>query len=95
MFEEFVRAPMPFKPIGISLLSIFISWIEEGTFYIFLSVDGGLVDDPFLPEEPLDLLKKGAWNKVSYFLQINMYQCVPEILYHLKILYQCSVPRKK
>ena len=38
-------------------------------------MDGGLVDDPFLPEEPLDLLKKGAWNKVSYFLQINMYQC--------------------
>ena len=49
-------------------------------------MDGDLVDDPFLPEEPLDLLKKGAWNKVSYFLQINMYQCVPEILYHLKIL---------
>jgi hypothetical protein len=29
-----------------------------------MPVDGGLVDDPFLPEEPLELLRKGAWNKV-------------------------------
>jgi len=49
MFEEFVRAPMPFKPI----------------------VDGGLVDDPFLPEEPLELLKKGKWNKVPLIIGTN------------------------
>ena len=42
-------------------------------------MDGGLVDDPFLPEEPLDLLKKGAWNKVSYFPLINMYQCTKNL----------------
>merc|ERR1711974_228241 len=49
MFEEFVRAPMPFKPI----------------------VDGDLVDDPFLPEEPLELLKKGTWNKVPLIIGTN------------------------
>jgi len=49
MFEEFVRAPMPFKPI----------------------VDGNLVDDPFLPEEPLELLKKGTWNKVPLIIGTN------------------------
>ena len=42
MFEEFIRSPMPFKPI----------------------VDGGLVEDPFLPEEPLEMIRKGNWNKV-------------------------------
>ena len=42
-------------------------------------MDGGLVDDPFLPEEPLDLLKKGAWNKVSYFPLINICTSEPRI----------------
>jgi len=49
MFEEFVRAPLPFKPI----------------------VDGGLVPDPFLPEEPMELLKKGQFNKVPLIMGTN------------------------
>ncbi|XP_023323487.1 cholinesterase 1 [Eurytemora carolleeae] len=49
MFEEFVRAPLPFKPI----------------------VDGGLVPDPFLPEEPMDLLRKGKFNKVPFITGTN------------------------
>lgn len=32
-------------------------------------MDGGLVDDPFLPEEPLELLKKGVWNKVGAWIK--------------------------
>jgi len=47
--EEFIRAPLPFKPI----------------------VDGGLVDDPFLPEEPLELLSKGQFNKVPLIIGTN------------------------
>jgi len=49
MFEEFLRAPMPFKPI----------------------VDGDLVDDPILPEEPLTLLEKGEFNKVPVMIGTN------------------------
>ena len=32
-------------------------------------MDGNLVDDPFLPEEPLELLKKGTWNKVAAWIK--------------------------
>jgi len=49
MFEEFVRAPLAFKPI----------------------VDGGLVPDPFLPEEPIQLIKKGLYNKVPLIIGSN------------------------
>ena len=49
MFEEFIRAPLPFKPI----------------------VDGDLVDDPVLPEEPLTLLARGEFNKVPLMLGTN------------------------
>lgn len=49
MFEEFIRAPLPFKPI----------------------VDGGLVDDPFLPDEPLTLLANGQFNKVPLMIGTN------------------------
>jgi len=49
MFEEFIRAPFPFKPI----------------------VDGDLVDDPVLPDEPLTLLEKGNFNKVPLMLGTN------------------------
>jgi len=47
--EEFIRAPLPFKPI----------------------VDGGLVDDPVLPEEPLELLSTGRFNKVPLMIGTN------------------------
>ena len=33
-----------------------------------LAVDGGLVEDPFLPEEPREIIKKGAWNKVTLLM---------------------------
>ena len=66
MFEEFVRAPMPFKPIGIQH-PIFAK-LEKFLLFLF-SVDGNLVDDPFLPEEPLELLKKGTWNKVAAWIK--------------------------
>merc|ERR1719334_861337 len=49
MFEEFIRVPMPLKPI----------------------VDGDLVEDPFLPEEPIETLRKGTWNKVPLILGTN------------------------
>jgi len=49
MLEEFIRAPMPFKPM----------------------VDGGLVEDPFLPEEPLTLLENGQFNKVPLMIGTN------------------------
>jgi len=49
MFEEFIRAPAPFKPI----------------------VDGGLVEDPFLPEEPRELIRKGKYNKVPLIMGHN------------------------
>ena len=66
MFEEFVRAPMPFKPIGIQQHSrIGVVGKLQKFLRSFFSVDGNLVDDPFLPEEPLELLKKGTWNKVG------------------------------
>merc|ERR1712142_94534 len=34
-------------------------------------VDGGLVEDPFLPDEPLTLLAKGRFNKVPLILGTN------------------------
>lgn len=49
MFEEFIRAPFPFKPI----------------------VDGGLVSDPVLPAEPLQLLQSGQYNKVPIIVGTN------------------------
>jgi len=49
MFEEFIRAPFPFKPI----------------------VDGGLVSDPVLPAEPLQLLQSGQYNKVPLIVGTN------------------------
>merc|ERR1711936_244567 len=49
MFEEFVRAPMPFKPI----------------------VDKDLVDDPVFPEEPMNLIKSGNYNKVPLVVGAN------------------------
>lgn len=52
MFEEFIKAPYPFKPI----------------------VDGGLVPDPFLPEEPRDLIRKGKFNKVPLIVGTNKHE---------------------
>lgn len=49
MFEEFVRAPLPFKPI----------------------VDKDLVDDPVLPDEPINLIKSGRYNKVPMIIGTN------------------------
>jgi len=49
LFEEFIRAPMPFKPI----------------------VDKDLVDDPVLPDEPIDLIKSGKFNKVPLIIGTN------------------------
>ena len=34
-------------------------------------VDGGLVDDPFLPKEPLDMLKEGDFAKVPLMMGTN------------------------
>jgi len=49
MFEEFIRAPLPFKPI----------------------VDKDLVDDPVLPDEPINLIKAGNYNKVPMIIGTN------------------------
>jgi len=52
MFEEFIRAPMPFKPI----------------------VDKDLVDDPVLPDEPINLIQTGQYNKVPLITGTNQHE---------------------
>ena len=65
-------------PIAVSTMQDTADSIDLSiSSYDKITVDGGLVDDPFLPEEPLELLKKGKWNKVDYkyskYLYSNIY----------------------
>ena len=59
------------EALEIQSLAYFLEEFIRAPYPFKPMVDGGLVDDPFLPEEPLELLSKGHFNKVPLMIGTN------------------------